>query len=261
MGYSENTSYIATDFCNGVASALKTLCAAEGMRLVDRPPPRERMGFEPMQQEDALRNNLWAVAVFPGARGWTVIKTAPLELLAEKAPGHGEMRFAELCRAVAAPGFQLNVYETTGAVLVECDGEGRTLLSGMGFGSKHPDMTFNGEPLSEDRLELRFDVLPLQEHLDRCKRSLRAMAEELEKLGVPAPDVPGDIIDNEVMAYDEVARSLARALGGRNAEHCDNLTSVETLVSHQPVQAGSAVELYFEWPARDRPEPPRRPAL
>jgi hypothetical protein len=31
---------------------------------------------------------LWAIAVFPGAPGWTVVKTAPFELLAETSPSY-----------------------------------------------------------------------------------------------------------------------------------------------------------------------------
>jgi hypothetical protein len=236
MGYWENTSYIAKDEIAVVAAAIEDVLTLEGMRRVPRPARRERMRYEPLQYEKALSNNTWALAVFPGVAGWTVIKTAPLELLAERATGHLQPRFVELCGQLGAAGFQLNVYDSDCSVLVETDGRGRMLLSGLAFSAPGNDPSrFHGEPLAEDRSEIRFEILPLQKHIADCH-------------------YPG----SQYLDKDRVAATLARLVGGRNAQYCDNMTSVETLICHAPLTAADGLDLYFEWPARDRPEPPPR---
>jgi hypothetical protein len=93
MGYWENTTYVNHGSAPEVAEALTALFAREGMEQFD-PPNRVRRGIEPMQYEGALQNDVWGVAAFPGAPGWTVVKTAPLELLAERREGADRMRLA-----------------------------------------------------------------------------------------------------------------------------------------------------------------------
>ena len=96
MGYWTNTTYINHGDPGAVAGCLIQLFEAEGMRQVPRPPERERVWYEPMQYATSARNNLWGVAAFPGADGWTVIKSAPLELMAERPARAGRMRLVEL---------------------------------------------------------------------------------------------------------------------------------------------------------------------
>src|SRR4030095_11031837 len=131
MGWWANTTYINTDDCSQVAKVMTELFAEEGMRHIPRPG---RPLFEPypvMQYGTGLENNLWGVAVFPGSSGWTIIKTAPLDLLAERAPGASRMRLVDLCKRLATPGFQFNVYDSSDAVLAEVDAEGRLAISGF----------------------------------------------------------------------------------------------------------------------------------
>jgi hypothetical protein len=214
MGYWTNTSYLNTGDHLAVANTLIAMLEDEGMRRIPRPSLRERMWYEPMQYATAMQCNMWGLAVFPGTTNWTVIKTAPLELLAERAPDAKRMRLIELCRRLGVPGFQINVYDSSPTLLVETDGYGNQLLSGYTGTIHNPDpMRFYEETLDESRLEPRFEWLPLQE------------------------------VD---------AEKLSLALGGENSEFCDNLTSVDTLICHKPLLAVSGHDLYFIWPAGDR---------
>src|SRR4051812_27197041 len=111
--------------------AIAALCQAEGMERIAAPSTRERLLVEPMQYDVALYNDLWGFAVFPGAPGWTVIKTAPLELLAERAAGASRMRLAEVCVSLSSSAFQLNVYDSTERVLVEVSATGEVVISGF----------------------------------------------------------------------------------------------------------------------------------
>jgi len=236
MGYWENTTYLQHSDATAVAAAIVDLFAREGMVQIARPAPRQSALYEPMQYATALENNLWGVAVFPGSAGWTILKTAPLELLGERAPAAHRMRFVELADRLGSGGFQINVYDSSALILIETDGRGRTLLSGHGYGNRHnPDpLMFYGEQLTEARLGVRFEILPLQSHVETNTCEVRD--------GHPLID------------YDTFAEDLARSLGGDNAQWCDNITCVDTLLCHKPLEMTGGIDLYFRWPANDRPE-------
>ncbi|HEX7111209.1 MAG TPA: hypothetical protein VF216_02105 [Mizugakiibacter sp.] len=220
MGYWVNTTYIRHDDVDEVAAALTAACAAEGMQRVPSPPARERRRLEPMQYQGALSNDLWGAAIFPGAPSWTVIQTAPLELLAERAPGAPRMRLVDLCRRLSASAFQLNVYDGTAAVLAEVSSDGDLLLSG--YGAATDSFEWHGEPLDEAFIEAQFR---LHAH--------------------PGRELAG-------MGAEEKARAIARHFGGRNAAFCDNRVSVDTLISHKPFDAPGGLAVYFRWPGASR---------
>src|SRR4051812_13551422 len=105
MGYWENTAYVAHGSVDDVAAALVQVITREGMDVIPRPPRRKPAAYDSLQYKGGAANALWALAVFPGNTGWTVIKTAPFELLAETAPGGRRMRFVDVCNILNAPGF------------------------------------------------------------------------------------------------------------------------------------------------------------
>lgn len=237
MGYWTDTTFILNPDARAVAAALTELLEAEGMRSIPRPAPRDRARYEPMQYAGGPQNNLWALALFPGASGWTVIKSAPLELLAERPAPDRKMRLVSLCELLKSPGGMLNVYDSSAGNLLETDGEGRLTMSGYALESdQNPDpQSFYGEPVSMDRLSIDFHILPLAGFAKPFEDAFEGQR----------------LVDNEALA-----QALEAALGGTNAELCSNLTSVDTLVCHKPLRAAGGIELYFEWPARDRDERP-----
>ena len=234
MGYWENTTYLAHADAPAVAAAIVELFSQEGMAHVARPAERDHVPYDPMQYATALQNNLWGVAVFSGSEGWTVIKTAPLELLGERATGKNRMRLLELADRLGAAGFQINLYDSTALLMVEADGHGRYLLSGYRGMSDGDPLDFHGEQLREDRIDVRFEYLPLQSHVE-------AHTSETYE-GHRRTD------DNAL------AQDLAQTLGGNNAAWCDNVTCVDTLLCHKPLPIADGIDLYFRWPAGDRPE-------
>jgi hypothetical protein len=236
MGYWENTGYVAHGSVGDVAEALVEIITGEGMALVPRPPRREPEAYDSLQYQGGPANARWAIAVFPGAPGWTVIKTAPFELLAETPPDARRMRFVDLCDFLGAVGFQLHVYDTTGAVLVETDGHGKLAMSGAAVESAHEDpFSFHGHRLHEERFALRFDLVPLSRELTPCTHSVRGIA---------------------YVDHDAFAERIARVCGGANAARCDNGTIVGTLIPHLPLTIPGARELYFE--RRTTPRTPLR---
>ena len=228
MGRWQNTTYVACGDVSRVADTLVALCRDEGMGPVARPALRQPPRYDPMQYADALENNLWGAAVFPGAPGWTVVKTAPFELLAERAPGAGGMRLAALGNRLGAGGCQVNLYDSSALILLEMDRCGGCVLSGH-----HPagGLTFRDEEIAEDRVEVRFDSLPLRHLIGQCTHDAYG----------------GPLLDN-----DELVDRLAQTLAGANAAWCDNRIMVDCLMPHRPLPIPGGTELYFAWPPGDR---------
>jgi hypothetical protein len=216
VGLWANTTYLNTDDLDGVAIALASMFAAEGMEQIPPPTPRQRLTVEPMQYEGALSNDLWGLALFPGAPSWTVIQSAPLELLGERARDSQHCRLVELSRKLSCAAFQFNLYDGTGVILLEVPQQGDAMVSGLNMGGGADPLVWNGASLAEDRLEARFHVLPYQH-----------------------------VIANDPLG-DDKAHSLAKRFGGDNAIYCDNLVSVDTLISHKPFTAPGGIALYFK---------------
>jgi len=225
MGYWVNTTYINHGDVAAVSEALTAIFHKEGMIAIPPPAQRAARAGEPMQYDRAMNNDLWGVAVFPGAESWTVIQTAPLELLAEQSPTTSQMRLADLCVALSASAIQLNVYDSTGNVLVEVSPAGRIAISGFNMeGDAEDPFEWNGQRLSEDLLEAQFQLHPFQHLIE------------------------------DAMLGDDKAEALRQAFGGANARYCDNIVSVKTLIRHEPFDAPGGSALYFKWqgPSRQR---------
>lgn len=222
MGYWENTTYLKSADPRRVMDVLESSFAREGMKRVAAPAKRERFAYEPMQYAPALENDLWGVAVFAGAPGWTVVKTAPLELLGERAPGAARARLSDLCRQLSAPAFQVNVYDGTATLLCEVSEDGEMFLSGYGGAADSDPLQWHGENLSEEFIEPGFRLLPYQ-------------------------DIVGEGVHG-----DDFARALSAAFGAKNAAHCDNLTSVGVLVTHADANIDGGGIGYFRWQGESR---------
>jgi hypothetical protein len=222
VGYWENTTYVHHGSVADVASCLESLFAKEGMAPTETPLRRAHGGTsEPMQYADALHNDLWGIAVFPGAPSWTVAKTAPLELLGERRAGADRVRLAEACVALSVSAIQVNVYDSTGIVLAEVSPNGDLLLSG--FNHLGPDIyAWHSERIEEANVIPQFRIHPLG-------------------------DLPGDRLRSM-----NIARGLAKRLGGENEPFCDNSVSVDTLVTHKPLAARGSLVSYFRWQGPSR---------
>jgi hypothetical protein len=218
----QHTSYIEDGEPERVADALVSLFCREGMQQV------AGLSSGMLQHGRAMDNTTWAVAVLSGAAGWTIVKTLPLELLGEQAPTSHRMRLVDLAGSLGVSAVQVNLYETAFLVLVEVDRQSRYLLSGYGPGSiRNPDpLRFNEEQLAEDRIDVRFELLPLQQLVWESTRY----------------ECAGPTLDNEQL----VAR-LACALGGRNAASCDDKWAVDFLLGRKPLPAASSgIALHFK---------------
>jgi hypothetical protein len=222
MALWENTVYLACTAGERLVQALAAAFATEGMQPVPPPAPRERQTVEPMQYAGALDNDLWAVAVFPGASGWSLIKTAPLDLLVERAAQAPRMRLAALCARLDCVALHFASYDGD-IMLTEVARDGDVLLSGIHTPGSDP-LVRHGEVVAEANYRPGLRRLRLLSPVDFTAGPERASA------------------------------ALGAQLGGANAAARDNLVCVQSLIEHRPLPMPGAQALYFRWtgPSRER---------
>lgn len=154
-------TYIATSNQEAVAAAVaRTLTSVEGAKVTSS--SKGSVHTLLVKHADASKPQ-WTVTIAPGVKGWTVVDTQPPELLAR----HGAKPIpliAEVCRRARARGFLLVTRSMVDAVLIEADAWGEFLLSGCVFDDADEDApwTFCGSPMSADRIDVRFEIVPIQ---------------------------------------------------------------------------------------------------
>jgi hypothetical protein len=222
MGYWVNTVYVNHAAADDVGRAIEKLFAAEGMERVAL-AARSRLSVEPMQYDLARNNDIWGVAVFPGAAGWTAIHTAPLELFAEPLIGSDRRRISTLCCELKSSAILVNVYDSSGVIVAECSADGEVFIRG-----------YNGQGGPEH---------PYRAHCDAAtEETYRLQLGVHAWLGLHLQEVWGE----------EVSRLFAERCAGTNRKYCDNLVSVDTLICRKPFDAPGGMALHFKWTGASR---------
>jgi hypothetical protein len=249
MGTWLNVAFVQTDDVARVEAVLRELVVGCGRTLVT-PLPRQPEKYDPMQYGKRDEVPRWAIAGFAGAPGWTVVRTAPLELLLL---GDRPL-LAELAKRVGAAAFQYNVYDGDTHVLWEATSDG-TLLP--------PDPPLRFRTIDVDPVaaaaprEHVTGIVPMvfaasipTEIEAILHRRRDALLRWLAEIG-GSVDEPGARFRLYRVSVADVVRALGHhgdaflsiegvcdaaicaAFGGRNAKHCDNLFVVENLVPHK----------------------------
>nr|WP_164933292.1 hypothetical protein [Corallococcus coralloides] len=245
------------------------------------PKPRTRERHDRMQYGLGDEVPRWGLAGFHGAPGWTVVRTAPFELLMQGTPP----LLTRLSSRLGVPAFQYNIYDSTPEFLMEAGADGRVELSG--FVGQDITRYWNSEPPME-RLQTQFRIIdpsavaawaesampearvtgwlylsrassPLTD-FDKLWESQRAdLVRWLGQRGTRVdPEShewrvhPAHIVRRLAQAGSAflpaeecVEPAITTVFGGPNARHCDNLFLVETLVPHAPMPVDGFV-LYAE---------------
>jgi hypothetical protein len=217
-----------------------------------------------MQFGTAETSPRWGIAGFAGAPGWTVLQTAPLELLCDPVG-----RLGALARRLGRAAFQLNVYDGDSVLLLEYGPDGRRETSG--FSSADPTRGHGGPP-PEDRTHPRFRLidaraaasaarqhntrtvgifvprttLPIKSPIVRAAVEARraVQAAWLSRVGAtvtgPVAHVdPADVVDAladgaSFLGVTEIAEAVGLVFGGAKA---DNAVALQ-LVEHHPRDTG-----------------------
>jgi hypothetical protein len=235
MGDWNNVTYVRAGDAAEVERAIAALFATEGREAVRAPRSRKLAPLhrDPMQYGRARESDLWGVAIVPAERGFTVVRSAPFDLLVERAPGASRPRLAALAERLGTSALAFNLYDSTDGVLVEATAAGAALHSG--FTGQSP----SGPPAYYD------EPYPGDEHAQPHFRLLDPRA-----LFAAAPDGPAKRLvlrlrENPYPAVSDIpASQIAAALRELAGDATDNGINACTLVEHQKLAPPARVR-YF----------------
>lgn len=241
MGSWSHATYVNHGDLDVVAQALTALFAKEDMHPTPRPPERTELIYEPMQYGRAEQSDLWAVALLPGRENWTIVRTAPLSLLCERAKGAAPIRLAALAESLDCSAVTYNLHNTAQGMLIEALRTGEYALSGFieNPNPNRPTMDYYDEPYGSDAHCQEYFRLLAQngiahpEASDGSRRVIEALAEN------PYPD------HRRSPSQEQITAALADALGGPNAEGGDNYIIVNKLIRNKDLHIYGGRALYF----------------
>ncbi|OJT25563.1 hypothetical protein BO221_06735 [Archangium sp. Cb G35] len=208
-----HATFFRTRNLDALERAIRDLCLEEG--LVATPyVRRKRETWDRMQYGTGATSDRWALAIGAGQGGWTVVETAPFELLAEPRPS-GEHRLGILARALRCEALHVSLYDGVAMAIVQAAPTGEVVLSGYTMDGP----SFHGVEIAEEHLRpgIRYVDVPPSVH-EALERSLSDGFDELlERLGNSDwvsdwVDVSGALIKGEEVPSARVSSFVRPAL-------------------------------------------------
>lgn len=165
MGEWGQVTLFRTEELDALERTLRNLCLSEGLEAAPY-VRRKRETWDRMQYGTGATSDRWALAIGAGRGGWSVVKTAPLELLAE--PGSTrEHRLGVIARVLKCEALHVSLYDGTAMVVAQASPTGEVVLSGYSMDGA----SFHGVEIAEERLQPRIEgpgvPPPIMEALDR----------------------------------------------------------------------------------------------
>ncbi|AFZ37026.1 hypothetical protein Sta7437_3528 [Stanieria cyanosphaera PCC 7437] len=77
-----------------------------------------------------LLKQLWIIGLFPGASGWTIMKTQPNEFMCRRPKNSTKPRLSKLGTKINCKAFHWGVYSSSFGILLEVDEKGGIFVSG-----------------------------------------------------------------------------------------------------------------------------------
>ncbi|HEX8438328.1 hypothetical protein [Archangium sp.] len=153
MGEWGQATFFRTDDLNALERAIRDLCTEEG--LVAAPyVRRKRETWDRMQYGTGATSDRWALALGAGRGGWSVVRTAPFDLLAEPGPS-GEHRLGMIARALRCDALHVSLQDGIAMVMVQASSTGEVVLSGYTMDGP----IFHGVEIDEEHLKPRIEYL------------------------------------------------------------------------------------------------------
>jgi hypothetical protein len=187
-------TFFRTHNLDALERAIRDLCLAEGLMAAPY-VRRKRETWDRMQYGTGATSDQWALAIGDGQGGWAVVKTAPLELLAEPGPS-GEHRLGILARALQCEALHVSLYDGIAMAIVQAAPTGEVVLSGYTMDGPR----FHGVEIAEEHLRPRIQYVDVPPSVhEAIERSLSDGFDELvDRLGNPEwIDVSGALIKGE----------------------------------------------------------------
>lgn len=216
FGYWNSTHYICCHKLDAIELALTRIFEQEGCRRV--PLPVQAMSDQELQDHPyMILWDLWTVGLFVGNLGWTIIQTAPAEILCRRARGAVRSRLSELAMQTGCDAFHLGVYRTDYGILLEADAQGRIYITGN-IDAERKDR-FYEEQINKQRDRVSFSLLALPEEVIATTRLTISEAEKqrIAQLEARIEEEPWNWVEIEYTRQSEnrlTSEALLQLLSG-----------------------------------------------
>lgn len=155
MGEWGYATFFHTDDLDALEEAVARVCESTGMRRVEY-KPRKREKWDAMQYGTGASSDHWSLALGVGRHGWSIVRTAPFELLAEP-DDRGDHRLGAIARALGCEALHVSLYDGVAMIVAQASATGEVVLSGYTMDGP----TFHGVAIDEARFEPRIDRIEL----------------------------------------------------------------------------------------------------
>ncbi|MDF5722762.1 MAG: hypothetical protein PUP91_20250 [Rhizonema sp. PD37] len=165
-GFWNYTYCIRSDNLDLIEQALSRILELEGCRRI--PLPTLSIDVEELRSCPwLLEDELWAIGLFVGSLGWTIVKMVPVELLCRRAREGDRPRLSELAMQIDSDAFYVGWYEY-GGILMEVDAMGGIFISGS-IGEEYlNEGNFFDQPINQEESN-RFFILDVPEEMQNVK--------------------------------------------------------------------------------------------
>lgn len=211
MGFWKNTTWFATDEIGRLCAAVTGALHEMGLERCTPPAFDKELG-DALQYGRATTSDLVVFLIAAGADGWCLLKSAPLETLAEIGSS-GRPLLSEVSERVDVEAFQHDIYDGEASVLLEVLPDGSVHASGFHSLGGDP-LKFHGVSIDPENFKTRCGLIEDPFVVRAFERS---------------------------NSPDDVAFVLAERLGGPAADLSDNLPIVEMV--HGTIEAPEGVRV------------------
>ena len=110
----DNTAFFRTRNKSRLEEAIRYCCSRYGYSQASTVPLITEKAAREMQYGKSTESAIWAFAWLPTVSEWTIVKTAPFELLCEYPRGYLRPRLGVISMLLGCSAVQINLYDGAG---------------------------------------------------------------------------------------------------------------------------------------------------
>lgn len=129
-----------------------------------------------------LIKEVLVISLFPGASGWTIIKTIPKEFLCRRSSNNLRPRLSKLAILINCQAFHWSIYQSNFGVLLEANKEGNIFVSGSHSLYKEFEQDLYYQEIINYKEEWKFHLLDIPKNLKKAIEPPKR--EEFEKAAI-----------------------------------------------------------------------------
>ncbi len=212
--------------------------------------------LESIKKYFQLIKKVLVIALFPGASGWTVVKTIPKEFLCRRSNNSPKPRLSELAVKLDCQAFHWSVYHDTFGILLEANQQGDIFVSGSHSAYNKLDRRlYYQETINYDE-EWQFRLLDIPESIkeaikpetkEELERSI-ARLQELQALSDRGVNTFRELMELNFDSGTTADTALRRSIGNSSPYWKKGGNIGVLCMEEEKIIAGGGKILYFKTP-------------